>query len=144
VSNTLETGLIALAGVALGLVGTAWLEQVRRTASRRDAAHERQAALLRELQEALEDFNREWTDLIMDIAQGKAHLATVAVDSKPALALSRYRVLSRRVIDDRLRQDVESISELAVNFAIAQYMGDISGPVAMVQDRLGAALRREL
>lgn len=89
-------------------------------------------------------FNREWTDLVSDIAQGKAHLSTLAVDSKPALALSRYRVLSRRVIDDGLRRDVESISELAFHFALAQKMGDIPGPVAMVQDRIGAALRREL
>src|SRR5947209_8541826 len=109
-TDAIGTGLIGLGGVALGIVGTALLESVTRTAARRDAAKERQAALLREVQEALDEFNREWTDLIGYIAQGKASLATLEVSSKPSLAMSRYRLLTRRVTDDTLRKDLESVS----------------------------------
>jgi hypothetical protein len=144
VSDAVATGLIGLGGVALGLLGTAAIQWVTQTTSRRDAAHERQAALLRELQEVLEEFNRQWTDLIHEVAQGKAHLTTLDLDSKPSLALSRYRVLTRRVTDEGLRRDLESVSSLAFQLAASGSGGDISKRVSIVQDRLGEALRREL
>lgn len=141
-TDAIGTGLIGLGGVALGLAGNAILERVRRTASRRDAAEERQASVLRELQDVLEEFNREWSALISEIAQDKAHLSTLAFDSKPSLVLSRYRVLTLRVTDDGLRRDLQSVSALAFQFAAAGQMGDISARVRTVQDRLGEALRR--
>ncbi len=142
-SDAIATGLIGLGGVALGIFGNAAIEWVRRTASRRDAARERQVEVLRELQDVLEEFNREWSALISDIAQGKITLGTIAFDSKPSLVLSRYRVLTRRVMNDNVRKDLESISALAFQFAASQQMGDISGMVSKAQDRLGEALRSE-
>jgi hypothetical protein len=133
-----------LGGVALGLIGTIVLEQVRRTASRRDAAEERQDALYRELQDVLEEFNRQWSELILAIAEGTAHLSTQDLNGAPSVAQSRYRVLTRRVADDSLREDLESVSSLAFELAAAGNGGDISRRVAIVQDRLGEALRRKL
>lgn len=52
-SDALVTGVIGLGGVALGLIGNAAIERVRRTAARGDAAAERQAAILREVQDAV-------------------------------------------------------------------------------------------
>jgi len=67
----LVTGLIGLGGVAVGLLGNASIEWVKRTASRRDAAAERQAALLRELQDVMGEFSRVWGDLILAIDRGE-------------------------------------------------------------------------
>jgi len=136
-------GLIGLAGVALGLIGTAALEWVRRTASRRDAANERQAAVLREIQEVLDDFNRKWTALLDDVAEGKADLSTLSLTSDPSLVLSRYMVLTRRVTDDILRRELQEVSALAYDLAAAGERGTtLTSRVPHVQNHVGEALRR--
>jgi hypothetical protein len=140
--DAVATGLIGLGGVALGLIGTAAIEWVKRTASRRDAANERQAAVLREIQEVLDEFARQWTSLIDDISQGKADLQTLPLSSEPSLVLSRYMVLTRRVRDDRLRRELQDIAAVAHALAEAgERGGDLSLEVAQVQNHLGPVLR---
>lgn len=137
-----ETGLVGLAGVALGLAGNAAIEIVRRTASRRDAAAERQAAVLREIQDVLDDFNRQWTELLGAIREGKADLSTQPVTSAPAVVANRFMTLTRRVQNDGLRRELQEVSGLAYQLAASGAGGaELTRRVPQVQNHIGEVLR---
>ncbi len=98
--------------------------------------------MLREIQEVLDEFAREWTSLIDDISEGKADLQALPLSSEPSLVLSRYMVLTRRVADDGLRQELQDIASVAHALAEAgERGGDLSLEVAQVQNHLGPVLR---
>lgn len=110
-SSALITGLIGLGGVALGLAGNAAIEWVRRTAARRDAAKERQAAVLRELLDILDEYSREWGEVAYAVDRGEASLAELSLTSNVAVIGGRFRTLVEMITDDQLREDVGKYSD---------------------------------
>jgi hypothetical protein len=146
VSDAWVTGLIGLGGVALGLLGNAGIEMVRRTASRRDAADERQAAVLRELQDVLSLYAREWAELRQAIDRGEIEPRDVSPTSGYAITAMRYRALLERVRDDQLRDDLaklgRDVSRRLQGSDGAPSLGALGSSLSDVQGHIGRVLRR--
>jgi hypothetical protein len=146
VSDALATGLIGLGGVALGLLGNAGIEWVKRTASRRDAAAERQAAILRELQEVLDEYLRQWAELYRAIGHGEASLRTLPLTSGPSQVNMRYRALLESVSDDDLRGDLSKFrSEVVARVAESEgapTIATLGVRLGELHGHIGAVLRR--
>lgn len=101
-------------------------------------------SVLRELQDVLAEFGREWVGFINAVGEGKAHISTLPYDSKPVKLLSRLTVLSHRVTDPLIRNDTHEIHNLAVMLA-GKGDGDgisLARRIDSAQDRIGAVLRR--
>lgn len=140
------TGLIGLGGVALGLLGNAGIELVKRTASRRDAAGERQAAVLRELQDVLSVYAREWAELRQAIDRGEIEPRDLSPTSAYVVAAMRFRALLERVADDQLREDLAKLGTDVTK----RLQGSEGGPslsalgssLSELQGHIGRVLRR--
>jgi hypothetical protein len=146
-SDVTAAALIAvggtLGGVVVTLVGTAVIERVKRTASRRDAAAERQVAVLRELQDVVIDFAREWSELIAAIDRGEAQYKGLTISSGPTVAALRFAILMERVTDYRLRtalnefstklmKRAENGSDAPSNQALADQLAEVHGHIGRV------------
>lgn len=106
-----------LAGVIVTFLGNAILETERRTASRRDAAVDREAANLRDLQDAVSEFALVWGPIVTATIQGGAPfnpMAPANASGRPGATFSRLASLAHRT-------QVEAIRTLAHDWAGRQY-----------------------
>lgn len=147
---TLVTGLLTLGGTlggaALVLAGNATIERFKRTASRRDAAADRQAAVLREVQDVLGDYSRVWGGLIQAIDRREADLSTLPLTSDASILSVRFRTLMENVTKDELRVDLArygmEVLDRAEGNAGALPLPELWDRMNKVQSHIGRVLRQ--
>src|SRR5690242_13796831 len=88
----------SISGVIVTLLGKALLENERRTATRRDAAFDREAANLRALQSALAEFALVWGPILITVMNGAPFnpMAPANANARPGEIYSRVLTLSHQ------------------------------------------------
>lgn len=97
-----------LAGVAVTFLGNALLQNEQRTAVRRDAAADREAANLRDLQEAVSDFALVWGPIVAKVLQGDAPfdpMDPANADGRPGETYGRVLFLAHRAQNQTIRDE---------------------------------------
>jgi len=125
-----------IAGVTVTFLGNALLQTEQRTAVRRDAAADREAANLRDLQEAVSDFALVWGPILATVLQGGAPFNPMA----PANANGRPGETYGRVLFLAHRAQVPNIRDQAHDWIGREFLfvrtGNLVQIVNIAQQRL--------
>jgi len=140
-------GIFALLGVALGFFGNAAIERWRRSAVRKDARTDRQAATLREAQGAIGDFMLAWSPLTWATPQGNPpNLLDAAVSSgPPGISHRALLTVAERVHIEAIRDKMHQFAsdEMALARALPQNPQNTS-PSPILQNQLITEIGTEL
>jgi hypothetical protein len=125
-----------LAGVVVTFLGNALLQNEQRTAVRRDAAVDREAANLRDLQEAVTEFARVWGPIMTTVIQGGPPfdpMDPANADGRPGETFGRVDYLAHRA-------QVQGIRDQAHDWIGREFLfvrtGNLVQIVNIAQERL--------
>lgn len=154
-----------LAGVIATFLGSALLQNEQRTATRRDAAADREAANLRDLQEAVTGFARVWGPIVHSRLLGAAQfdpMNPANADGRPGETYGRVLFLAHRTQNENIRTeahdwigrqflyvksgDVGQIANIAqqrnnLDTAIAERIRELEIPPPSLVDQMRTFLR---
>jgi hypothetical protein len=138
-----------IAGVALGLFGTAAMERWRHSYIRNDARTDRQAATLREALDAYMEFVLAWSPATNEVAQGGAVniLDTAIIAGPPGIAHRRLTAVIERIhiesVRNRLGELVESVVTSVANGTATSASVEAAGVMGtQVAADIGTELRK--
>jgi hypothetical protein len=132
-----------VAGVVLGLFGTAVIERWRHSYIRKDARTDRQAATLREAQEAYAEFVHAWTPLADQIAQGKpvTMVDPDVLTGLPGLTHRRIAAVIERIHIESIR---EGLNQLVVSVVTSVADGKVNAATVDAWTALGSELNADI
>lgn len=107
-----------IAGVALGLFGTAAMERWRHSYIRRDARTDRQAATLREALDAYTTFLLAWSPVMSEIAHGGTvdMLDPAIIAGPPGISHQRLTAVTERVHIEAIRLRLGEFIETVMTY----------------------------
>jgi hypothetical protein len=138
-----------IAGVALGLFGTALTERWRHSYIRNDARTDRQAATLREALDDYATFVLAWSPVMSEIAHGGTvdMLDATIIGGPPGTSHQRLSAVIERIhietIRHRLGQLVDTVMTAIANGTVtAAFINDAGQVGVQVAAEIGTELRK--